>query len=354
MTLNPTLRLPMLLAALLAIGLLALPSLLPPPQAHAQQVTEAEVWSGTATVKDVSGTSFTGYGTQFPGSTLDDAHFDFGGTSYTVTAFNVATGGTLGFAISPVLSDRAKSLLRLDIGSTKLAFKDATLADFGPDDGNYSLLNWNTSLSWSDGDSVSLSITEVNAAAEGKPSVVVDGPGVFAADTSGITDENGLGAFTYQWVSVDDGTDTDISGATGRTYAVTGSETGDSIKVRVTFTDQGGFTEGPFTSDSVMMLKPDEIWAAIMTVGEDPDDSTAKGYGSDYGSLSDTTISYDSTTYTVLELRLKRDFNTNKHDFRLHIDNSLKGKHRRSWIFLNDNDELAFSSLGTGSQILVG
>ena len=193
--------------------------------------------------------------------------FDFGGTSYTVTAFNVATGGTLGFAISPVLSDRAKSLLRLDIGSTKLAFKDATLADFGPDDGNYSLLNWNTSLSWSDGDSVSLSITEVNAAAEGKPSVVVDGPGVFAADTSGITDENGLGALSYQWVSVDGGTDTDISGATGQTYPVTGSETGDSIKVRVTFTDQGGFTEGPFTSDSVMMLKPDEIWAAIMTVG---------------------------------------------------------------------------------------
>ena len=346
MTLNTRLRLPMLLAALLAIGLLALPSLLPPPQAQAQQVTEAEVWSGTATVKDVSGTSFTGYGTQFPGSTLDDTTFDFGGTSYTVTAFNVATGGTLGFAISPVLSDRAKSLLRLDIGSTKLAFKDATLADFGPDDGNYSLLNWNTSLSWSDGDSVSLSITEVNAAAEGKPSVVVDGPGVFAADTSGITDENGLGALSYQWVSVDGGTDTDISGATGQTYPVTGSETGDSIKVRVTFTDQGGFTEGPFTSDSVMMLKPDEIWAAIMTVGSLGTGTGAEiGYGSGFGSLSDTTVSYDSTTYTVLVIRLVVDVPNSANDFKFQIDQTLQDKHRRSWIFVFDGSELAFSSL---------
>ena len=65
------------------------------------------------------------------------------------------------------------------------------------------------------------------------------------ADTSGIADADGLSGetFTYQWVSGDGTTDTDIENATGSTYTLVDADRGRSIKVRVTFTDGGGNEE---------------------------------------------------------------------------------------------------------------
>ena len=65
------------------------------------------------------------------------------------------------------------------------------------------------------------------------------------ADTSGIADADGLSGetFTYQWVSSDGTTDTDIENATGSTYTLVDADRGRSIKVRVTFTDDGGNEE---------------------------------------------------------------------------------------------------------------
>ena len=65
------------------------------------------------------------------------------------------------------------------------------------------------------------------------------------ADTSCISDADGLSGetFTYQWVSSDGTTDTDIEGATGSTYTLVDADQGKSVKVRVTFTDDGGNEE---------------------------------------------------------------------------------------------------------------
>ena len=56
-----------------------------------------------------------------------------------------------------------------------------------------------------------------------------------AADTSGISDADGLNgaSFSYQWVA----DDSDIAGATHSTYTLTSSEQGQTVQVRVTFTD---------------------------------------------------------------------------------------------------------------------
>ena len=56
-----------------------------------------------------------------------------------------------------------------------------------------------------------------------------------AADTSSITDEDGLDnvSYSYQWIAGG----SDISGATGSTYTLTSSEQGQTVQVRVTFTD---------------------------------------------------------------------------------------------------------------------
>ena len=55
------------------------------------------------------------------------------------------------------------------------------------------------------------------------------------ADTSGVADEGGLNDVTYRYQWVAGGSD--ISGATGSTYTLTSSEEGQTIRVRVTFTD---------------------------------------------------------------------------------------------------------------------
>ena len=61
------------------------------------------------------------------------------------------------------------------------------------------------------------------------------------ADTSGISDADGLTnvAYSYQWLA----DDTEIDGATSSTYTLQSSDNGKVIKVQVTFTDDDGGDE---------------------------------------------------------------------------------------------------------------
>ena len=63
-----------------------------------------------------------------------------------------------------------------------------------------------------------------------------------AAETSGINDDDGLDnvAYTYQWLS---SRDTEIQGATDRTYTLAATDEGKAIKVRVSFTDDANNQE---------------------------------------------------------------------------------------------------------------
>ena len=79
------------------------------------------------------------------------------------------------------------------------------------------------------------------------------------AGTSGISDKNGKSkaengevgfAYTYQWVRVDGGTETDISEETASTYTLTMADLGKTVKVTASFTDNVGYAEGPLTSDA--------------------------------------------------------------------------------------------------------
>ena len=76
------------------------------------------------------------------------------------------------------------------------------------------------------------------------------------ADTSGIDDADGLGAFGYQWVRVDGGTDTDIAGSAGATRVLFIDDLGHSLKVRVSWTDGGGTAEA-LTSAPTAAVIPD-------------------------------------------------------------------------------------------------
>ena len=82
-----------------------------------------------------------------------------------------------------------------------------------------------------------------NSPATGAPTITgtVQVGEILTADTSGIVDADGLTdtTFSYQWLA----DDTDISGATGSTYTLVDADEGKAIKVRVSFTDDGGNDE---------------------------------------------------------------------------------------------------------------
>ena len=76
------------------------------------------------------------------------------------------------------------------------------------------------------------------------------------AETSGITDPEGTGnaVFTYQWTRVEGDTETDIQGATRSTYTPKTVDADQQIKVRVSFTDDRGHSEGPLVSEPTALI----------------------------------------------------------------------------------------------------
>ena len=65
------------------------------------------------------------------------------------------------------------------------------------------------------------------------------------AGTTAIMDADGLTnvSYTYQWIWVDGGTETNISGATASTYTLVAADQGTTIKVTVSFTDDASNPE---------------------------------------------------------------------------------------------------------------
>ena len=80
-----------------------------------------------------------------------------------------------------------------------------------------------------------------NSPATGAPTIsgTVRAGQTLTADTSGIADADGLTnvSYIYQWIRGDGNDDTDIAGETASTYTLSDGDVGNTIKVRVTFTD---------------------------------------------------------------------------------------------------------------------
>ena len=73
------------------------------------------------------------------------------------------------------------------------------------------------------------------------------------ASTSGIADQDGLTGVSYRYQWIADGAD--ISGATGSSHTLTSSEEGQTIKVRVSFTDDANNQE-TLTSEATVAVTP--------------------------------------------------------------------------------------------------
>ena len=212
-----------------------------PPPADAPAGTTEVLWSADVTVTDYGGA--------------------FG--AITAGSFSNVTGGELGVEwiwysvgvrrLDLILSEAATAAgeLTLHLGDVALAFPQGSSGE--------SMIRWRPiRLSWRNGQTVAMRVTRtsqapepVNTSPTGLPAIAGT-PRVgeaLRASVSGIADADGLSGatFGYQWLSHDGTADTAISGATQAVYTLAASDAGNTIKVRVTFTDDRG-TEETLTS----------------------------------------------------------------------------------------------------------
>ena len=95
------------------------------------------------------------------------------------------------------------------------------------------------------------------------------------AETSGISDSDGLGSpgYGYQWVRHDETTDSDIGGATDSTYTLVDDDKGKTIAVTVSFTDDEGNAE-ELTSGATGIVVPAPV---VIDPALTPSNLTARG-----------------------------------------------------------------------------
>ncbi len=116
-----------------------------------------------------------------------------------------------------------------------------------------------------------------NVSANGAP--VISGTAqvgeTLTVDTSGIEDPNGLARvqFRFQWVSSNGGADTVITNATDSSYTVLAADEDNAIKVRVDFTDRGGYSESLTSAATASVTTAVEGSGG----GETPQNSPATG-----------------------------------------------------------------------------
>ena len=113
---------------------------------------------------------------------------------------------------------------------------------------------------------VSFTVTETAAEEEAQNTPATGAPTIsgdayvgetLTAEVYAIDDPDGLGnpGYGYQWVRYDETTDNDITGANSSTYTLVEDDAGNAVKVRVSFTDDGGNPE-ELTSGATAAVEP--------------------------------------------------------------------------------------------------
>ena len=226
-------------------------------------------------------------------------------------AFSVTVGGT-GRAVDGVSVSGSSVILTL--GSAVAVEETVTVSYAAPTDAAAPRIQddaGNPAASFSDQDVENNTPPPANTPATGAPTITgTDQVGeTLTADISGIGDDDGLPAeseFDYQWIA---GT-TDISGATGSSYAPLVADLGKTIKVRVSFEDdQNNFESLTSAATGAVTASPygAVIWSGTMTVGMLQIfgvslfgfDAPNAGTSLDIGDLEPSAFSYAGNSYII-------------------------------------------------------
>ena len=144
-------------------------------------------------------------------------------------------------------------------------------------------------VDWEDGETIAVSITtaststdadtpapdQANTPATGVPTIsgTPQVEKTLTADTSAIADQDGLTnvSYSYQWIANDGNNDADIEDATDSTYEASNDDLGQTIKVKVTFTDDAN-NEESLTSEATetVAAKPNTAPTGLPTISGTP------------------------------------------------------------------------------------
>ena len=111
-----------------------------------------------------------------------------------------------------------------------------------------------------------------NAAPTGAPTIDDETPVVgetLAADASSLDDPDGLTnrRFTWRWLRVSGGTETEIAGATAASYTVAAGDAGAALKVRAGFTDDDGTAETVESAPTSAVESPPPVLTVAAETG---------------------------------------------------------------------------------------
>ena len=144
-------------------------------------------------------------------------------------------------------------------------------------------------------------IVRISSPASGLPIIngTAEVSNTLTADISEILDADGLvnATFSYQWIANDGTAETEIAGATSSTYTLALDDVGDTIAVRVRFTDDYGFEETLTSEPTAVVIarrnSPASGLPIISGTAEVPSELTADISGiSDADGLVNATFSY--------------------------------------------------------------
>ena len=127
-------------------------------------------------------------------------------------------------------------------------------------------------------------------------------------------------SFSYQWIHNDGTDDLDIDGATGATYTVTVADVGNTIKLRVNFTDDKGSVESLTSSATVVV--PVE---AAFTFSIDGTSVTCDSYNVHIVNLPEkecddpSSIDQGASDQIEVEIEIARSVNSQLYKFGFHI-----------------------------------
>ena len=195
-------------------------------------------------------------------------------------------GGSAGLHIKSLWSYTLDRDLRLAFEEAVPGAADLTLQvgdlslEFPAGSSGKSSFKWTgVDVDWEDGQTIAVNIFPTSTMVEPTPNSPATGvptisgtPQVgqsLTADTSPIADEDGLTnvSYRYQWIAAG----TDIDGATGSTYVLTSSEQGQTIQVRVTFTDDRDNEETLTSAATVAVAaKPNTAANGLPTISGTP------------------------------------------------------------------------------------
>ena len=182
-------------------------------------------------------------------------------------------------------------------------------------------------------------VANVNDAPVGAPTIlgIAQEDQTLTADTSEITDEDGLGTFSFQWLR--DGVAVD--GATQSTYTLGDADVGTQLRVQVSYIDGQGTFEGPLISNPTLVVT--NINNVPVISGVDTG-AVTEDLDPNQNGLLETAGSLLIVDPDVGEAFFRADVVTGSHG-NLTIDAT------GNWIYVTDNMQAVIQSLQEGSTL---